>query len=120
VNENMVCTLNLDDIRRRLQKNKQLLLERLEDEGEEAGSERKGAVYSPNRLHPPKPPDTTKRDALLQARSESQLNEVEKALERLEEGTFGFCVKCGNKISEERIDAMPSIKYCLECQHKLD
>jgi DnaK suppressor protein len=50
------------------------------------------------------------------ARRGEELNAVEAALERLTDGTFGFCVDCGGDISRERLNAAPHSLRCLACQ----
>jgi RNA polymerase-binding protein DksA len=42
------------------------------------------------------------------------LSEVELALARLDDGTYGTCEVCGNEISEARLEAMPATRYCIE------
>lgn len=44
------------------------------------------------------------------------LNEVQAALDRLEQGTFGRCIQCGVPIPQERIDALPYTAYCVKCE----
>lgn len=41
--------------------------------------------------------------------------DVEQALERLEQGTYGLCSHCGVSIPKERLMAMPSAALCIEC-----
>lgn len=41
---------------------------------------------------------------------------VEGALKRLDEGTYGTCVSCGNEIGEARLEAVPWARYCIRCQ----
>ena len=48
------------------------------------------------------------------------LIQVENALERIEEGTYGNCVDCGRAIEPARLDAVPWTAYCLEDQQKHD
>ena len=43
------------------------------------------------------------------------LEEVEAALERIEQGTFGRCENCGQEIGDERLDALPFTGYCIRC-----
>ncbi len=43
---------------------------------------------------------------------------VQRALARLEEGTFGRCVGCGERISRTRLTAVPWAERCHECQAK--
>lgn len=53
--------------------------------------------------------------------NESQLlEEVNAALERIEQGTFGRCENCQQPISEERLEAVPYARYCLPCARKLE
>ena len=44
--------------------------------------------------------------------------EVERALERINLGTYGICETCGRPIAIERLDAIPSAARCAECQSK--
>ena len=48
------------------------------------------------------------------------LIQVRDALQRIENGTYGKCVKCGKPISEARLEAVPWAAYCVEDQEKLD
>ncbi len=43
------------------------------------------------------------------------LSDVEHALEKLEQGTFGVCEKCHKPISPARLEAMPAVHRCIEC-----
>lgn len=43
------------------------------------------------------------------------LAEVEKALEKLDAGTYGTCEQCGAAIGEARLEAMPSAPTCIDC-----
>jgi RNA polymerase-binding protein DksA len=44
-----------------------------------------------------------------------QLADVDRALERLDRGTYGRCANCGEPISEERLAAMPATSHCIRC-----
>ena len=44
------------------------------------------------------------------------LREIEDALERIENGTFGECERCGKKVRKVRLKALPYARYCIECQ----
>ena len=41
---------------------------------------------------------------------------VEEALQRLESGTYGVCINCGNEIRPGRLRAVPWARYCIDCQ----
>jgi RNA polymerase-binding protein DksA len=45
-----------------------------------------------------------------------RINQVERALERLEEGNYGWCEKCGTAIPVERLAAFPSATLCVSCK----
>ena len=43
------------------------------------------------------------------------LADVERALEKLQEGTYGICDSCGEPIGEERLEAIPWATLCISC-----
>ncbi|GEO25102.1 TraR/DksA family transcriptional regulator [Alicyclobacillus acidoterrestris] len=49
-------------------------------------------------------------------RDEAHLADIEQALRAMDEGTYGQCRKCGRAISMERLAAVPTAMYCVECQ----
>jgi RNA polymerase-binding protein DksA len=51
---------------------------------------------------------------------EISLEEINQALHRFEEGTYGTCEHCGKPISEKRLRAMPGATHCIDCQAKLE
>ena len=46
----------------------------------------------------------------------SLLREVEEALMRVQEGTYGICQECEEPISAKRLQALPWAKFCVSCQ----
>jgi RNA polymerase-binding transcription factor DksA len=46
------------------------------------------------------------------------LNDVEAALVKLDNGTFGVCEGCGQPIPPARLEAKPAAKLCMECASK--
>ncbi len=46
------------------------------------------------------------------------LREIDDALEKLKEGTFGICEVCGKPIGLRRLKVMPSARLCIECKSK--
>ena len=45
-----------------------------------------------------------------------RITQVERAIERLGEGHYGWCEKCGNAIPVERLAAFPSATLCVHCK----
>ena len=43
---------------------------------------------------------------------------IDEALDRMEGGTYGNCVDCGNAISEDRLEAVPHARLCINCKSK--
>lgn len=50
----------------------------------------------------------------------NEYNMIIKALERIENGTYGICIECGNPISEKRLALFPNATRCLACQEALE
>lgn len=44
------------------------------------------------------------------------LNQVARAEDRLDKGTYGICERGGEEINPERLEAFPWVAYCIECQ----
>lgn len=60
------------------------------------------------------------RDLSLLEQVEAELADIEHALERLEEGTYGICEACGKPIGDDRLEAVPAARFCLEDQDKAE
>ena len=56
------------------------------------------------------------RDLALRDRADHQLELVDEALARLDGGTFGTCVRCGEAIAPDRLEALPWAARCIDCQ----
>ncbi len=70
-------------------------------------------------------PDPTDRASLesdrnfmlrIRDRESKLIKKVKKAIERIENGTFGICETCGEDISIERVKARPVTTQCIECK----
>jgi len=48
------------------------------------------------------------------------LVQIEAALGRMDDGTYGTCQRCGNPINEERLEAFPYVAYDIDCQTILE
>lgn len=50
---------------------------------------------------------------------EKSLEDIKKALDRIEKGTYGTCKYCGNHINEKRLMARPTAGACITCKTEL-
>jgi RNA polymerase-binding protein DksA len=55
-------------------------------------------------------------DYTLEENAEHVLHAINEALERIDEGTFGTCRRCGKPIAEERLEAIPYANRCIDCK----
>jgi DnaK suppressor protein len=60
------------------------------------------------------------RDLALHDRSQAQLELIDAALARIDAGTFGTCLRCGQPIAEARLEALPWAAQCITCQAIVD
>jgi len=56
----------------------------------------------------------------LGGRQMKLIEEIDDALPRIEDGTYGQCERCGKPINERRLEAVPSAKYDAECQAAIE
>jgi RNA polymerase-binding protein DksA len=59
-------------------------------------------------------------DLALMENQEQLLVDINDALARIENGTYGRCENCHRKISRERLEAVPYARYCLRCAKRLE
>ncbi len=64
--------------------------------------------------------DNYDRDFSLSLVSTEQkvLNKIDEALKRIEDKTYGYCIKCGKKLPEKRLKAMPYAELCIKHQEE--
>ena len=56
------------------------------------------------------------KDLSILERVESELSDVQHALNRLDDGTYGLCAACGKPIGDTRLEAMPATRFCVDDQ----
>jgi RNA polymerase-binding protein DksA len=59
-------------------------------------------------------------DYTLGENSEQVLSEIDAALKRIEEGTYGTCLSCGREIPRERLEAQPWASLCIDCKRRAE
>jgi DnaK suppressor protein len=52
----------------------------------------------------------------IRDRERKLINKIRNALEKVEDGTFGFCEVCGEPIDFKRLEARPVTTHCIECK----
>lgn len=60
------------------------------------------------------------RDSALLLTIEGLLEKVDRAIEKIQEGSYGVCDRCGEEIAAARLLAMPAAALCLKCQNMED
>jgi DnaK suppressor protein len=65
--------------------------------------------------------DVTEEISLKLGDQESQMvADIDQALLRIEEGSYGTCARCGRPIDERRLEAMPTARYDADCQAAIE
>src|SRR5437763_16243231 len=65
--------------------------------------------------------DVNQELALRLGERESQaVAEIDEALRRIDEGTYGQCERCGKPIDERRLEAMPTARFDAQCQTEIE
>lgn len=60
------------------------------------------------------------RDLSIEENLKNHIDEVEAALDRIAEGSYGTCEICGAEIDRERLQARPATRHCKEHQEELE
>ena len=66
--------------------------------------------------------DSVERELLFELNDNERriLGNVEDALQKIEDGTYGICEKCGKEIEIERLKAMSFAKFCIKCKSQME
>ncbi|MGV3720774.1 MAG: TraR/DksA C4-type zinc finger protein [Actinomycetota bacterium] len=60
------------------------------------------------------------QDQAIQVGLRSELEQIDGALERIGEGTYGACERCGAAISSARLEVLPYTPYCISCAGEIE
>ena len=113
-------TNNLKKLRSHLedeQKRLHLELEQLETDAQPTEARREGSPFGKREEEATESLELEKRLA-LEKRIGGALAEIEHALRKLDEGTYGLCDSCGKPIPPDRLEALPQATLCLDCKTK--
>jgi RNA polymerase-binding protein DksA len=61
-------------------------------------------------------------DDVLKALDEAgrrELASIERALARMDAGTYGACARCGEEIAPARLEALPTAEHCIRCAERI-
>jgi DnaK suppressor protein len=56
------------------------------------------------------------RDLALSAQARAAVDEIDRALVKIEQGTYGICERCGEPIKKARLKALPYASLCISCK----
>jgi DnaK suppressor protein len=109
--------LNLDQVRQNLTAERDSLRRRLGLVVEHVtGGPAFDAQFNPDRSDLADEYAERERDIALLAIEQDQLHQIEAALARIEDGTYGICLECGEAIPPERLEIIPYATTCVRCQ----
>lgn len=60
------------------------------------------------------------KDLSIMAQIEAELDDVDRAFRRLENGTYGICEACGKAIEQARLEAIPTARFCVTDQARAE
>jgi len=60
------------------------------------------------------------KDMSIRHNVEAELADVDRATQRLDDGTYGLCEACGKKIPDQRLQAIPAARFCLKDQARAE
>jgi DnaK suppressor protein len=58
------------------------------------------------------------RDLALSASARQAVDEIDRALSRMDSGIYGVCERCGKRISVARLEALPFAALCIDCKSR--
>jgi DnaK suppressor protein len=111
---------NFEQLRSRLESEQKRLsaeLEKLEISAQTSEVRREGSPFGKREEEATESLELEKRLA-LEKQMKEHLAEIEHALRKFEEGTYGLCDICGQSINPERLEALPQASLCVNCKAK--
>ena len=104
----------IEEMKELLYKERKELLDRMN--GDNSNFREEGATGRGDSLDLASDVGAVKKMEALNAMDARRLTAVENALKRISENRYGICLKCGKKIPEDRLRAMPSAVLCIDCK----
>jgi DnaK suppressor protein len=115
----------LDAIARRLQERRRVLIAEIREQlavDDDEHSASLSAQFDDLDPHDDRAVGDWVRDVAISqaARDTRELDDIGGALKRIDDGTYGECIDCGEDIPRPRLDANPSAARCIPCQEKIE
>lgn len=111
----MPAHIDIDKMQKRLKKEQKVLAEQVQVERKKVEP---SLTANPDRTEIANEYAYRGRRMSVLEQLEEQLLDVNRALNRIEEGTYGICTNCGQPIQAERLEALPWADLCIDCQRK--
>ncbi|MBN1855521.1 MAG: TraR/DksA C4-type zinc finger protein [Dehalococcoidia bacterium] len=108
----------LEHRRARLDNERALVMKRIDQlhaDAESADETREGSPFGKREEEATEAFELEKR-IMLDANLKAALAEIDHAIARFKEGTYGKCESCGQDIEEERLEARPQATLCMRCK----
>jgi DnaK suppressor protein len=117
-----LTTDTLEQLKERLGNRRQALRTKLHEERSRISSERLSDTAGEVRDSGDESAaaERTDLESAIIERDAVELREIDGALLRIEEGTYGDCVECGGEIEDARLDVYPTARRCSRCQNVLE
>lgn len=64
--------------------------------------------------------EITEMSAIVAEHNSAQVRQIIKAIQKIDNNTYGTCDECGKQIGKARLLAMPYAQNCIECQSAID
>lgn len=104
---------NYSKIRSELQKKKEYLLDSVKRE-KECTCVQGDEIDMANEIY------KQEMDYIFRGRAIDGIKAINDALKRMDDGSYGICEECGDKINLERLKIIPFVKLCVSCQEEID
>ncbi len=114
----MITTVDIKKFKKALEERKEQIEKNLKNIQEEMNSLR-GVDLNDEADYASISTDRLIEDALT-TKQQKELKEIDEALKKIENGTYGICEMCEEAISIERLQVKPQAKYCIVCREIIE
>lgn len=118
-NDNILEKKDITEIKKELLARKEQILKDLEDVGENGNGKLKFPEYGDKSDENAQEISEFTTNIATDKVLNKTLSDIESALKRIEEGTYGICKYCKQPIGKKRMQARPVASACIACKTKL-